>query len=43
MIKEGCCGECRHYQFRDTYCYLMDDITQPEDNCGMFERGVELE
>jgi len=40
MIKKGHCGNCRHY--KEAYCYLMDELVEPEDNCGMFD-GVEVE
>ena len=28
-----CCGNCKHY--KEAYCSLMDDLVEPEDNCGM--------
>ena len=33
MNKEECC-ECQHYSKR--YCHLMDELVNPEDNCGMW-------
>lgn len=37
-MKKGSCKDCRHYR-PDDYCYLMDDIVQEADNCGMFDKG----
>jgi hypothetical protein len=28
-----CCANCKHY--REAYCSLMDELVEPEDNCGM--------
>ena len=36
-----CCGNCRHYKFNEHYCHLMDDLTEPADNCGLFKEGIE--
>ena len=35
MRNKGCCGNCKHYA--GEYCVLMDELVQPEDNCGMFD------
>ena len=35
---DECCATCRHYT---TYCNLMDEIVQPADNCGMYDRRKE--
>ena len=29
------CGNCRHY--KETYCNLMDELVEPQDNCGMYD------
>ena len=29
------CGNCRHY--REAYCYLMDELVEPLDCCGMYD------
>lgn len=31
-----CCGNCRHFQ--ESYCHLIDDLVEPLDNCGMFDK-----
>lgn len=32
-----CCGNCKHY--KEAYCSLMDELVEPEDNCGMCDCG----
>ena len=34
-----CCGNCRHYKMFEAYCYLMDELVEPNDHCGMFDDG----
>jgi len=26
-----CCGNCKHYQYGEAYCHLMDDLVEPAD------------
>ena len=37
MVKLECCGNCRHY--KEAYCYLMDELVECTDNCGMYTEG----
>ena len=39
-MKTECCGNCKHYQ--EAYCHLMDELVEPEDNCGCFD-GVDVD
>jgi len=32
-----CCGNCKYY--REAYCYLIDDLVEALDNCGMYDDG----
>ena len=36
---KGCCGNCYYYVIGEAYCHLMDDLTEPEDNCGLFKES----
>ena len=29
------CGNCKHYT--EAYCNLMDELVEPQDNCGMYD------
>lgn len=33
-----CCGNCKHY--KEAYCSLMDELVEPEDNCGMCDIDI---
>ena len=34
-----CCGNCKHYTIGEAYCNLMDELTEPCDNCGMYDEA----
>ena len=36
-----CCGNCKHYN--DAYCSIMDELVEPEDNCGMCNTEGDVE
>ena len=38
-VNKGQCSDCRHY--KEAYCNLMDELVEPQDNCGMYDGGEE--
>lgn len=37
MKNKRCCGNCKHYKLFEAYCNLMDELTEPTDNCGLYD------
>lgn len=33
------CETCQHYKIKENYCNLMDELVQPQDNCGLYNKG----